>query len=212
MSQKYTHKAYQIPEEQQNCISPLTWWIFANQWLNPLCLTRFKWICVIGGTYFSGRFQLPDHSWHHLSYDMCRTSKSILPPKMATRLISRLTLFSSPHLVLGKVVPAWAWSCFVCKEQCCSKPGAARLTVQSFRKGIRRRTWWMLPLQGWVHSCFPGLPQFGLRGGFGPQDDSLFTTCQVCSPTQAPSQWTWVRDSGSQQEQEHVCRHWEARK
>lgn len=72
MSQKYTHKAYQIPEQQQNCISPLTWWIFANQWLKPLCLTRFKWVPVIGGTYFSGRFQLPDHSWHHLSYNMCK--------------------------------------------------------------------------------------------------------------------------------------------
>lgn len=113
---------------------------------------------------------------------------------MATRLITRLPLCQSSHLVLGKVVPAWAWGYFGCKQQCCSKPGAARLREQSFRKGIRRKTWWTLPLQGWVHSCFPlAATQFGLGVALGHRVTlcSQPTRCAVPHRHQ-PSEPAWV--------------------
>lgn len=127
---------------------------------------------------------------HGITYPMtcARTSKSILPPKMATGLISRLPLFPSPHLVLRKFSVS-AWGCFGCKQQCCSKPVAAKLTEQLFRKGsIRRRTRWMVPLQGCVHSCFLGGPHSWAQKWLWATGNSLFLTHQVCNLTQAPSQ------------------------
>lgn len=129
-----------------------------------------------------------------------RSSKSIRPPKTATRLISRLPLFPSPQLVLRKMVPAWAWGCFGCKQQCCSKSGAARLSKQSFRKGrIRRRAQWMPPLQGWVHSCFPGLPH---SLGSGVALDHRVTPCSqpsrcAVSHRHHPSEPGWVTPAPS---------------
>ena len=35
--------------------------------------------------------------------------------------------------------------------------GNPLLMEQPFREGRIRRTHWILPLQGWVHGCFPGL-------------------------------------------------------